>query len=271
MRFNFITLLIFIICTSCIGPEKDLPNIIFIMSDDHAYQAISAYGHSLNETPNIDRIASEGALFNNAFVTNSICAPSRAVMLTGKHSFVNGKVDNIQDFNWDQDNFAKQLQKVGYQTAMVGKIHLRGLPQGFDYSAVLPGQGHYYNPDFIINGIKERINGYVTSITTDLAINWLKNKRKKGRPFLLLYHQKAPHRNWKPEKKYFNLFDDKTFCLPKNFFDNYENRGTAAKTQEMLIAASEDQIKSAHGNGGHARWGHDFKMITDPYGKKNRL
>ena len=130
MKLNFITLLIFIISTSCVSPEKNLPNIIFIMSDDHAYQAISAYGHGLNETPNIDRISSEGALFNNAFVTNSICAPSRAVMLTGKHSFINGKVDNIQDFNWDQDNFAKQLQKVGYQTAMVGKIHLRGLPQG---------------------------------------------------------------------------------------------------------------------------------------------
>ena len=140
--------------------EKQPPNIVFIMSDDHAYQAISAYGHGLNETPNIDRIAKEGALFKKGFVTNSICAPSRAVMLTGKHSFINGKVDNIQDYNWDQDNFAKQLQTVGYQTAMVGKIHLRGLPQGFDYSAVLPGQGHYYNPDFIIDGIKNRIKGY---------------------------------------------------------------------------------------------------------------
>ena len=121
------------------------------MSDDHAFQAVSAYGHGLNYTPNIDRIAKEGALFNKGFVTNSICAPSRAVMLTGKHSFINGKVDNIQDFNWEQPNFAKDLQGAGYQTAMVGKIHLRGLPQGFDYSAVLPGQGHYYNPDFIIN------------------------------------------------------------------------------------------------------------------------
>ncbi len=150
------------------------------MSDDHAYQAISAYGHGLNNTPNIDRIAKEGALFNKGFVTNSICAPSRAVMLTGKHSFVNGKVDNIQDFNWDQDNFAKQLQKAGYQTAMVGKIHLRGLPQGFDYSAVLPGQGHYYNPDFIIDGVKKQIEGYVTSITTQLSLDWLKNKRNKA-------------------------------------------------------------------------------------------
>ena len=236
------------------------------MSDDHAYQAISAYGHELNNTPNIDRIANEGALFDKGFVTNSICAPSRAVMLTGKHSFINGKVDNIQDFNWNQDNFAKQLQTAGYQTAMVGKIHLRGLPQGFDYSAVLPGQGHYYNPDFLINGIKKRIEGYVTTITTELSLDWLKNKRDPTKPFLLLYHQKAPHRNWKPEEKYLTLFDDKTFDPPANFFDNYSNRGTAAKTQEMLIAATEEQIEVAHGNGGHGRWGHDFKMRTDPCG-----
>ena len=236
------------------------------MSDDHAYQAISAYGHELNDTPNIDRIANEGALFDKGFVTNSICAPSRAVMLTGKHSFINGKVDNIQDFNWNQDNFAKQLQTAGYQTAMIGKIHLRGLPQGFDYSAVLPGQGHYYNPDFLINGIKKRIEGYVTTITTELSLDWLKNKRDPTKPFLLLYHQKAPHRNWKPEEKYLTLFDDKTFDPPTNFFDDYSNRGTAAKTQEMLIAATEEQIEVAHGNGGHGRWGHDFKMRTDPYG-----
>jgi len=142
--------------------EKKRPNIVFIMSDDHAYQAVSAYGFGLNETPNIDRIAREGALFTRATVTNSLCAPSRAVLLTGKHSFVNGKVDNRRRFDWNQDNFPKLLQQAGYQTAMVGKIHMDGLPQGFDYSAVLPGQGQYYNPDFIVNGQKERIHGYVT-------------------------------------------------------------------------------------------------------------
>jgi len=262
--FSFGIILITFI--SCQSKVESPPNILFIMSDDHAYQAVSAYGYNLNNTPNIDRIAEEGALFKKGFVTNSICAPSRAVMLTGKHSFINGKVDNIQDFNWDQDNFAKHLQKAGYQTALIGKIHLRGLPQGFDYSAVLPGQGHYYNPDFIINGIKERIKGYVTTITTNLTLDWLKNKRNKEEPFLLLYHQKAPHRNWKPEGKYLSLFDNKTFDPPVNFFDDYSNRGTAAKTQEMLIAASEEQIALAHGNGGHGRWGHDFKMLTDPYG-----
>ncbi|GIZ10218.1 sulfatase [Flavobacterium sp. UMI-01] len=211
------------------------------MSDDHAYQAISAYGHGLNNTPNIDRIAKEGAIFNKGYVTNSICAPSRAVMLTGKHSFVNGKIDNVSEFNWDQDNFAKSLQKSGYQTALIGKIHMDGLPQGFDYSNVLPGQGEYYSPDFIENGVKKNIPGYVTQITTDIALNWLKNKREKDKPFLLLYHQKAPHRTWMPEEKYFTLFEDKTFTPPANFFDNYEGR-LAASTQKMSIFEDMDLV-----------------------------
>ncbi len=217
------------------------PNIVFIMSDDHAYQAISAYGHGLNKTPNIDRIAKEGAIFNRGFVTNSICAPSRAVMLTGKHSHINGKVDNIQAFDWNQDNFAKMLQKAGYQTALIGKIHLNGLPQGFDYSNVLPGQGQYYNPDFIENGVKKRYPGYVTTITTDLALDWLENKREKDKPFLLLYHQKAPHRTWMPEEKYFTLFDDKNFTPPANFFDEYKNRPAAAM-HEMGIYKDMDVV-----------------------------
>src|SRR5687767_6770518 len=154
--------------------ETSRPNIIFIMSDDHAYQAISAYGHGLNKTPNIDRLAKEGALFTRACVTNSICAPSRAVMLTGKHSFINGKVDNVQPFDWNQDNYAKLLQKAGYETAMIGKIHLDGIPQGFDFSMVLPGQGQYYNPDFLVNGERKRFEGYVTEITTEYAMKWLK-------------------------------------------------------------------------------------------------
>jgi arylsulfatase A-like enzyme len=211
------------------------------MSVDNAYQAISAYGHHLNNTPNIDRIANEGALFTHGYVTNSICAPSRAVMLTGKHSFVNGKVDNLQEFDWNQDNFAKQLQKAGYQTAMIGKIHIDGLPQGFDYSNVLPGQGQYYNPDFIENGVKKRYQGYCTQITTDIALDWLKNKRKKDRPFLMLYHQKAPHRTWMPEKKYLELFEDSSFIPPVNFFDNYEGRPVAAE-HEMGILEHMDLV-----------------------------
>ena len=233
--------------------EPQRPNIIYIMSDDHAYQAISAYGHGLNETPNIDRLADEGALFSRSTVTNSISAPSRAVLLTGKHSFVNGKVDNVQPFNWDQPNFPKLMQANGYQTAMIGKIHLDGIPQGFDFSMVLPGQGHYYNPDFLIEGKTVRKEGYCTDIITEATLDWLKNKRDPNKPFCVLYHQKAPHRNWQPGPEYLTLYDDVTFEPPPTFFDNYENRGRAAKEQEMQIH-------------GHAMWGHDFKMIVDPYG-----
>ena len=211
------------------------------MSDDHAYQAVSAYGYGLNNTPNIDRLAAEGAIFTRGSVTNSICAPSRAVMLTGKHSFKNGKVDNLQPFNWDQDNFAKMLQRAGYNTALIGKIHLNGLPQGFDYADVLPGQGSYYNPDFIENGKEKQIHGYVTTITTDLALDWLENQREKDKPFLLLYHQKAPHRTWMPEEKYLTLFDDRTFDLPDNFFDDYEGRPAAAN-HEMGIFEHMDVV-----------------------------
>ncbi|RAV27798.1 sulfatase family protein [Sinomicrobium soli] len=258
-----------VLCLSCLmvcmcfsvlnGQEKHKrPNIILMVSDDHAYQAVSAYGHGLNETPNIDRLADEGAIFTRATVTNSICAPSRAVILTGKHSFINGKVDNVQPFDWDQDNFPKALQKAGYATAMIGKIHLHGLPQGFDFSMVLPGQGHYYNPDFIVNGEKKRFEGYVTDITTEYALEWLKEKRDKEKPFLLIYNQKAPHRNWKPAPEYLHLYDEVNFTPPDNFFDpetGYKGRGTAARTQEMEVAR-------------HAQWGHDFKFLTSPEGKK---
>jgi len=260
--FVLLSLAVIALLSACGGGEQEQtqdekpPNILFIMSDDHAYQAISAYGHNLNETPNIDRIANEGALFTRSTVTNSICAPSRAVLLTGKHSFVNGKVDNVQPFNWDQESFPKLLQANGYQTALIGKIHLDGLPQGFDYSMVLPGQGHYYNPDFLVNGERKRFEGYVTEITTNEALKWLKEGRDKDKPFLMMYHQKAPHRNWKPAPKYLTLYDDKTFEPPLTYFDdetNYAGRGRAAKEQEMEID-------------GHAFWGHDFKMVVDPNG-----
>jgi len=241
--------------SSCLHRKTDQirPNILFIMSDDHAFQAISAYGTGLNQTPNIDRLATEGAIFTRACVTNSICAPSRAVLLTGKHSFMNGKVDNRMPFDWDQPNFPKLLQANGYQTAMIGKIHLDGIPQGFDFSMVLPGQGQYYNPDFLVNGEKIRIEGYCTEIITETMLDWLKNKRDPNKPFCALYHQKAPHRNWLPAPKYLNLYDSVTFTPPANFYDDYSNRGRAAKEQEMKID-------------GHARWGHDFKLIVNPDG-----
>jgi arylsulfatase A-like enzyme len=243
-RICLLGLLIFLSCkteTTKNTEANTRPNIVFIMSDDHGYQAVSAYGHGLNHTPNIDRIATEGVIFNKGFVTNSICAPSRAVMLTGKHSHKNGKVDNIQPFNWDQDNFAKTLQRSGYETALIGKIHLNGLPQGFDYSNVLPGQGHYYNPEFIENGERKTYQGYVTTITTDLALNWLKHKRSKDKPFLLLYHQKAPHRTWMPEPRHFDKFEDITFEPPANFFDTYEGR-PAASAHEMGIYEHMDVV-----------------------------
>ena len=256
-RLNSIALLLLgLIVFGCGAPQKkeaQKPNILFIMSDDHAYQAVSAYGYGLNETPNIDRLADEGAIFTRACVTNSICAPSRAVLLTGKHSFINGKVDNVQPFDWSQDNFPKLLQANGYQTAMIGKIHLDGLPTGFDFSMVLKGQGHYYNPDFLVNGKEQRFEGYCTEIITETMLDWLKNKRDPNKPFCALYHQKAPHRNWKPAPKYLDLYDDVNFEPPANYFDDYEGRGTAAHTQEMEVD-------------GHAKWGHDFKMRTDPDG-----
>lgn len=233
-------------------PGKPQPNVIYIMSDDHAYQAISAYGSGLNQTPNIDRLAREGALFTKGFVTNSLCAPSRAVILTGKFNHINGRVDNgASVFNQDQMTFPKLLQKAGYQTAMVGKWHLVGNPQGFDYWNILPGQGSYYNPDFIEMGVKKRVEGYVTSLTTQFALNWL-DHRDKSKPFCLMLHQKAPHRNWLPEEKYLNLYEDEDIPFPDNFFDDYQGRGTAAHTQEMEVVK-------------HMNWGHDMKFENDPY------
>lgn len=215
---------------------KKRPNIIYMMSDDHGYQAISAYGFGLNQTPHIDQLAAKGMLFTRAFVTNSICGPSRAVMLTGKHSHINGFKDNHSRFNGDQPTVAKYLQAAGYQTALVGKWHLESDPQGFDYWNIVPGQGSYYNPDFIEMGVRKRVPGYVTNITTDFALNWL-DQRDKEKPFFLVYQQKAPHRNWMPEEKYYHLFDSTTFPVPANFFDKYNTRTKAAKEQEMEIAA----------------------------------
>ena len=173
------------------------PNIIFIMSDDHAYQAISAYNSGLIQTPNIDKIANQGIKFNKSFVTNSICAPSRAVILTGKFSHLNGVLGNSQKFDGNQQTFPKILQQNGYQTAMIGKWHLKSHPTGFDYWNVLPGQGDYYNPDFIKMGKDTVYNDYVTDVITELSIDWL-NNRDESKPFCLMLHHKAPHRNWMP-------------------------------------------------------------------------
>ena len=239
MKLNLKYLLIFVfIFSACSEPPKNKvtakPNIIFIMSDDHAEQAISAYGSKLIQTPNIDRIANEGIRFNNSFVTNSICAPSRAVMLTGKYSHLNGLRDNRDEFDGSQLTFPKLLQEAGYQTSIIGKWHLKTEPTGFDNYKVLRGQGQYYGPTFIENGDTLKYEGYVTDLITDFAIENLKN-RDKSKPFCLLYHHKAPHRNWMPDTKYLAMYKNEDLPLPATFYDDYRTRSAAAREQDMRI------------------------------------
>ncbi|WP_432419524.1 sulfatase family protein [Flavobacterium aquiphilum] len=214
---------------------KKQPNIVIIISDDHAYQAIGAYGANYNATPNIDRLAKEGVLFNNAYVTNSICGPSRAVILTGKYSHKNGFKDNTNfRFDGSQDSFAKQLQSAGYQTAWIGKWHLETDPQGFNYWDILPGQGQYYNPDFHSKAGDKRREGYVSDIIEDVSEDWL-NNRDKSKPFCLVIGHKATHRVWIPDTQDMGKYDNVTFPLPSTFYDDYKNR-EAAKVQDMNIA-----------------------------------
>ena len=214
------------------------PNILFVFTDDHAYQSIGAYGSRINKTPNMDRLAREGMLFRNAFVTNSICAPSRAVILTGKYSHLNGVLDNVLEFEGAQQTFSKLLQKAGYQTALIGKWHLKSNPTGFDYWQILIGQGPYYNPPMIENGTQVKHTGYTTDIITDIALDWLKNRRDQKKPFMLMYQHKAPHRDWQPGPKYLTRYDNMTIPEPDTLFDDYSGRGSPAKTQEMSIEKS---------------------------------
>jgi len=214
---------------------KRRPNVLFIMTDDHASHALSCYGSKINETPNLDRIAKGGMLFENSFCTNSICAPCRAVILTGKYSHLNSVKDNGQRFDGSQQTFPKLLQKVGYQTAMIGKWHLKTDPTGFDYWNVLPGQGAYYNPVMIEMGERKNYTGYVSDIITDRALEWL-DRRDKDKPFCLMYQHKAPHRRWEPGPKHLTMYDDVEIPEPDTLFDDYSNRGRAAKEQDMSIA-----------------------------------
>ncbi|SDC51358.1 Arylsulfatase A [Algoriphagus faecimaris] len=223
-------------CSSQVEKTEERPNIIFIMSDDHAYQAISAYDNSLIETPNIDRIAKMGMLFTQASVTNSICAPSRATILTGKHSHLNGKVDNHFPFDTTNVTFPQLFQEAGYQTAMFGKLHFGNNPKGFDQFKILPGQGSYYNPDFITkNEGNVQVEGYVTDIITDMTLDWLENERKEEDPFLLFYLHKAPHRAWLMAERHMEEFTNRTFREPATLFDDYSGRTFAAEEAEMNI------------------------------------
>jgi arylsulfatase A-like enzyme len=214
------------------------PNIVFIFSDDHAYQAIGAYGdpRKLIETPGIDRLATEGMRFGRCLVTNSICGPSRACVLTGKYSHVNGFYNNTNSrFDGSQTTFPKLLQGAGYQTAIIGKWHLVSDPTGFDEWHILPGQGVYYNPPMIRNGQRVKHEGYVTDIITDLSLDWLRG-RDRSRPFLLMCQHKAPHREWEPPLRLLGHDKDRTYPEPPTLFDDYSGRGPAEHRQDMMIA-----------------------------------
>jgi arylsulfatase A-like enzyme len=243
------------------GPANNQrPNIIYIMSDDHAYQAISAYGGILKDlapTPNIDRIAMNGMRFDRCLVTNSISGPCRAVVLTGKYSHLNGFIKNEGQtpFDGTQQTFPKLLQNAGYTTAIIGKWHLGSDPTGFDYWEILPGQGNYYNPDFINKDGRHREEGYVTELITDKCISWLSEAKNNGKPFMLMMHHKAPHREWQPGPNELSLYKDVKFPEPPTLFDDYSGRGTAVNTQDMTISKTMRLVE-------------DLKLYKDPKAPK---
>lgn len=258
-KFHYLSLILLVIllwscqenqqATTETPPKR--PNIVFIMSDDHAYQAISAYSDKLIQTPNIDRIAQNGMLFTNACVTNSICAPARAVILTGKHSHLNGKIDNNFPFDTTQITFPQLLQNNGYQTAMFGKLHFGNSPKGFDQFKILPDQGVYYNPDFITkNEGTIRVEGYTTDLITDMTLDWLDKERDTTKPFLLMYLHKAPHREWLPPERHYKEYIHKKFPEPETLFDDYAGRGRAAKEAEMNLLT-------------HMNWSGDSKIYPE--------
>ncbi|MDE6624115.1 MAG: sulfatase [Alistipes sp.] len=227
--------------TGCDRPHRRPLNIVYIMTDDHTAQMMSCYDRRFASTPNLDRLAEEGVRFTNSFVANSLSGPSRACMLTGKHSFANRFFDNSTCvFDGSQPTMPKLLQGAGYQTALVGKWHLESTPTGFDHWEIVPGQGDYYNPTFILDsGDTIRREGYLTNIITDKSIEWLEHERDASRPFCLLVHHKAQHRNWMADTCNLTLFEDREFELPENFFDDYAGRPAAA-AQEMSIASAHD-------------------------------
>lgn len=285
MKKIIIILLIIIAFQSCKNEKEGAvdetinkrPNIIFIMADDHATQAISAYGHPISQlapTPNIDRIADEGAIFKHNFCTNSICGPSRAVILTGKHSHINGFRMNGDRFDGGQQTFPKILQKAGYKTAMFGKWHLHGEPEGFDYWNILQDQGNYYNPNFIsVNEQTKKVDttmimGYATDIVTEDALRYLEKIKGGNQPFMLMVQHKAPHRNWMPALRHLNLYDNVEFPVPDTYFTNHEG-STVSKEQYQTIYKDTYEghdLKMTKKKGSpelaHNPWTTDFDRMT---------
>lgn len=244
------------IALAAVAGAEERPNIVFIFSDDHAQAAISAYQGLFRDaapTPNIDRLAAQGAIFERSYCANSICGPSRACVLTGKHSHVNGFIDNEQCvFDGSQPTFPKYLQQAGYETALVGKWHLISKPTGFDYWEVLPDQGFYYNPDFQqMDGSVKRAKGYCTDLITDKALTWLKERKPGGKPFVLMCQHKAPHRNWVPAPRHYGLFKGKTLPEPDSLFDDYRDRSKTLRKQAMTIARD-------------ITWSHDMLLPGKP-------
>lgn len=228
-------------CARAPRPAQPM-NILYIMTDDHTAQMMSCYDRRYASTPNLDRIAADGVRFTQSFVANSLSGPSRACMITGKHSHANGYTDNTicAAFDGSQTTFPKLLQGAGYETALIGKWHLGSVPTGFDHWEIVPGQGDYYNPDFIrCQGDTVRVEGYLTNLITDRSIEWLEEQRDPAKPFCLLVHHKAQHRNWMADTCNLALYEDREFELPATFFDDYEGRPAAA-AQEMSIASDHD-------------------------------
>ncbi len=266
--FRFLLLPCFAIPSSLSAAEKETttPNIVWIFTDDHAPNAIGAYNsrfQPLNPTPNIDKLAAEGMIFDRAYVGNSICAPSRATLLTGKHSHKNNKLTNLDEFNHDQQQFQKVLQSNGYQTALFGKIHLKGQMQGFHDWRVLPGQGQYENPVLIDAESERQIEGHSTDIITDISLKWLQEGRKKEEPFMLMVHYKAPHRNWIPAERFRARFNDVTFPEPENLFDDYSTRTTAANDQWLEIHGDMQLVRDLK----VTLWEHRTKEFEAQFGK----
>lgn len=247
------------------------------MTDDHAKNAMSLYGSELINTPNLDRIGRDGMVFNRSYVTNSICGPSRAVFLTGKYSHINGFRDNSDAFDGSQMTYPKILQQNGYYTGVVGKWHLKSKPQGFDYWNVLIDQGDYYNPTMVHMGDTIDHTGYTTSIITDLAIEVLNQQVPADKPFCLMVHHKAPHRNWMPDSVHLAL-GEQTYPLPENFYDSYENRPAAAQqdqsisqmfmSSDMKLKPSLIQVETGTGGAGDnsniaAGWQRLYDRLTD--------